>query len=145
VEVFTAALEQDNLSWLADKQRFVWLRSVAQHKLADRYRRSIHLSVMPLEQVVETVQAEETLTLEQIVVRREELERLYTAVGKLSLLQRQALQLRVGDSLRFAEMAILLNKSEATVRKLYSRTLAFLRTVYGQHERREEECYGRHA
>jgi RNA polymerase sigma-70 factor (ECF subfamily) len=145
VEVFTAALEQDNLSWLADKQQFVWLRSVAQHKLADRYRRSIHLSVMPLEQVVETVQAEETLTPEQIVVRREELEQLYTAVGKLSLLQRQVLQLRLGDGLRFAEMAILLNKSEATVRKLYSRTLAFLRTVYGQHERREEWRYGRHA
>jgi len=118
------------LSWLADKQQFVWLRSVAQHKLVDRYRRSIHLSVMPLEQVVETVQAEEMLTPEQIVVRREELERLYTAVGKLSLLQRQVLQLRVGDGLRFAEMAVLLNKSEATVRKLYSHTLAFLRKVY---------------
>ena len=130
VEVFTAALEQDNLSWLADKQQFVWLRSVAQHKLADRYRRSTHVSVIPLEQVVETLQAEETLTPEQIVVRREELERLYTAVGKLSRLQQQVLQLRVGDGLRFAEMAILLNKSEVTVRKLYSRTLAFLRTVY---------------
>ena len=118
------------LSWLADKQQFVWLRSVAQHKLVDRYRRSIHLSVMPLEQVVETVQAEEMLTPEQIVVRREELERLYTAVGKLSLLQRQVLQLRLGDGLRFAEMAVLLNKSEATVRKLYSHTLAFLRKVY---------------
>jgi len=144
VEVFTAALEQDNLSWLADKQQFVWLRSVAQHKLADRYRRSIHVSVIPLEQVVETVQAVEALTPEQIVVRREELERLYTAVGKLSLLQRQVLQLRLGDGLRFAEMAILLNKSEATVRKLYSLTLAFLRTVYEQHERREEWRYDRH-
>ncbi len=47
VEVFPAALEQDNLSWLADKQQFVWLRSVAQHKLVDRYRCSVHLSVMP--------------------------------------------------------------------------------------------------
>src|SRR5438270_5083033 len=119
LEVFTAALEQNNLSWLADKQQFIWLRNVAHHKLVDRYRRSIHVSVIPLEQVVETVQAEETLTPEQILVRREELEQLYTAVGKLSLLQRQVLQLRLGDGLRFAEMAILLNKSQATVRKLY--------------------------
>ncbi len=132
LEVFTAALEQDNLSWLADKQQFVWLRSVAQHKLADRYRRSIHVSVIPLEQVVETVCAEESLTPEQVVVRREELQRLYTAVGKLPLLQQQVLQLRVGDGLRFAEIAILLKKREVTVRKLYSRTLALLRTVYKQ-------------
>ena len=145
LEVFTAALEQNNLSWLADKQQFIWLRNVAHHKLVDRYRRSIHVSVIPLEQVVETVQAEETLSPEQAVVRREELQRLYSAVGKLSLLQQQVLQLRVGDGLRFAEMAILLNKSETTVRKLYSRTLVFLRTVYEQHERREEWRYDRHA
>ncbi len=90
-------------------------------------------------------QAEETLTPEQMVLRGEELARLYTAVGKLSLLQRQVLQLRLGEGLRFAEIAVLFNESEATVRKLYSRTLAFLRTVYEQHERREEWCYGRHA
>jgi len=133
LEVFTAALEHDNLSWLADKQQLIWLRSVAQHKLADRYRRSIHVSVIPLEQVVETVCTQETLSPEQVVVRREELQRLSTAVGKLSLLQQQVLQLRVGDGLRFAEIAILLNKSEGTVRKLYSRTLARLRTIYEQH------------
>src|SRR6266567_483649 len=104
VEVFTAAFEQDNLSWLADKQQFVWLRSVAQHKLVDRYRRSIHVSVMPLEQVVETVQAGETLTPEQIVVRREELERLYKAASTLSLFQQQVLQLRFGEGLRLLRL-----------------------------------------
>ena len=133
LEVFTAALEQNNLSWLADKQQFIWLRNVAHHKLVDRYRRSIHVSVIPLEQVVETAHAEGTLSPEQAVVRREELQRLYTAVGKLSLLQQQVLQLRVGDGLRFAEIAILLKKREETVRKLYSRTLTLLRTVYKQH------------
>jgi RNA polymerase sigma factor (sigma-70 family) len=133
LEVFTAALEQNNLSWLADKQQLIWLRSVAHHKLVDRYRRSIHVSVIPLEQVVETAQVERVLSPEQAIVRREELQRLYSAVGKLSLLQQQILQLRVGDSLRFAEIAILLKKREETVRKLYSRALARLRTVYEQH------------
>lgn len=133
LEVFTAALEQDSLSWLTEKQRFVWLRRVAQNKLADRYRRSIHVSVIPLGQVVETVRTEETLSPEQVVVRREELQQLSTAVGKLPLLQQQVLQLRVGDGLRFAEIAILLNKREETVRKLYSRTLALLRMIYEQH------------
>jgi len=133
LEVFIAALEQDNLSWLTDKQRFVWLRRVTQNKLVDRFRRSIHISVIPLEQVVETEYAEGTLLPEQVVVRREEVQRLYTAVGKLSLHQQQILQLRVGDGLRFADIAILLNKREETVRKLYSRTLALLRKIYEQH------------
>jgi len=132
VEVFTAALEQENLSWLNDKQQFVWLRRVAQNKLVDRYRRSMHLYVLPLEQVVETVCIEERLIPEQVAVRREELGRLYKAVGKLSLLQQEVLQLRFSDGLRFAEIAVLLDKREATVRKICSRSLALLRRVYEQ-------------
>jgi RNA polymerase sigma factor (sigma-70 family) len=132
LEVFLAALEHDNLSWLADKQQFVWLRRVAHNKLIDNYRRSSRTAVVPLEQVVETVYHDEALTPEQFTLRREELERLYRAIGKLSLLQQQVLQLRFGDGLRFADIAILLNKGEQTVRKLYSRTLARLRTIYEQ-------------
>jgi len=132
LEVFTAALEQENLSWLTEKQQFVWLRRVAQNKLVDRYRRSMHFSTLPLEQVIETVQVEEALTPEQLVVRREELEQLYTTIGKLSLLQQQVLQLRVGDGLRFAEIAVLLNKREEAVRKMFSRALALLRAIYDQ-------------
>ena len=40
--------------------------------------------------------------------------------------------LLVGDDLRFADIAILLDKSEEAVRKLCSRTLARLRTIYDQ-------------
>jgi RNA polymerase sigma-70 factor (ECF subfamily) len=133
LEVFTAALEQKSLSWLAEQQQLVWLRRVAQNKLVDRYRRSLHISLLPLEQVVETLRAEEALTPEQIVLRREELERLSSSVGKLPRLQQQVLQLRLGDGLRFAEIAVLLDKREEAVRKLYSRTLALLRTIYEQH------------
>ncbi|HLZ81612.1 MAG TPA: sigma-70 family RNA polymerase sigma factor [Ktedonobacteraceae bacterium] len=133
LEVFTAALEQKSLSWLAEQQQLVWLRRVAQNKLVDRYRRSLHISLLPLEQVVDTLRAEEALTPEQIVLRREELERLSSSVGKLPRLQQQVLQLRLGDGLRFAEIAVLLDKREEAVRKLYSRTLALLRTIYEQH------------
>ena len=132
LEVFTAALEQENLSALTEKQQFVWLRRVTHNKLVDRYRRSVHLPVVPLEQVVETVRHEEALAPEQVVLRREELERLYTAVSSLSLIQQQVLQLHFGEGLHFAEIAVLLNKREATVRKLCSRTLALLRTIYEQ-------------
>jgi RNA polymerase sigma-70 factor, ECF subfamily len=130
LEVFLTALEHDNLSWLTDKQQFVWLRRVAHNKLVDRYRRSPRSTLVPLDQVVEAVYQEEALGPEQLAIRREELERLYEAVGALSLLEQQVLQLRFGDGLRFAEIAILLNKGEGAVRKLCSRTLARLRTIY---------------
>jgi RNA polymerase sigma factor (sigma-70 family) len=132
LEVFLTALEHDNLSWLTDIQQLVWLRRVAHNKLADHYRRSVRLPVVPLEQVAETVSYQEALSPEQLALRSEELERLYKAVGRLPLLQQQVLRLRFGDGLRFAEMAILLNKHEAAIRKLCSRTLARLRTIYEQ-------------
>src|SRR5258708_36972814 len=85
LEVFAAALEQENLSALTEKQQFVWLRRVAHNKLVDRYRRSAHLPVVPLEQAVGTLRYEEALTPEQAVLRPQELERLYTTVTRLTL------------------------------------------------------------
>ncbi len=73
----------------------------------------------------------EDLTLEVFLAAL--LESLYEAVGKLSLEQRQVLQLRFGEGLRFAEIAILLNKHEASVRKICSRSLALLRGIYHKH------------
>ena len=133
LEVFTAALEQEKLSALTERQQLVWLRRVAHNKLVDRYRRAMHLPVVSLEQMMDTVRTEEVLTPEQMALRGEELERLYKAVSSLSLFQQQVLQLRFGEGLRFAEIAVLLNKREATVRKQCSRSIALLRTIYEQH------------
>lgn len=135
LDVFLAALEQDNLSWLSEKQQLAWLRRVAYHKLMDRYRRASHRPVVSLEQVLETIQLEEALTPELLLERREEIAWLASAVNRLSPLQRQVLQFHLGDGLRFADIAILLEKREEAVRKLYSRTLAQLRTLYHQQEK----------
>jgi RNA polymerase sigma factor (sigma-70 family) len=132
LEVFMAALEQENLSALTERQQLVCLRRVAHNKLVDRSRSTLHLPAVPFEQVRETVRTEEALSPEQMVLRGEELERLYQAVRSLPLFQQQLLQLRFGEGLRFAEIAVLLNKREATVRKLCSRTIALLRTSYKQ-------------
>src|SRR6266851_6830259 len=75
LEVFLAALEHDNLSWLADAQQLIWLRRVAHNKLVDHYRHAPRLPVVPLEQAVEMVYHDEALTPEQLALRREELER----------------------------------------------------------------------
>ena len=134
LEVFLAALEHDNLSWLSDKQQLVWLWRVARNKFIDSYRRPGHPPTVPLEQVVEHTCRDEALTPEQLLLRREELELLCESVGKLSLEQQQVLQLRFGEGLRFAEIAILLNKREASVRKICSRSLALLRGIYHKHQ-----------
>jgi RNA polymerase sigma factor (sigma-70 family) len=135
LEVFMAAWEQGNLSWLAEKQRLVWLRRVAHNKLVDRYRRSSRSGALSFDHMLETLRSPEALMPEQVVLQREELTQLSSLVETLPLFQRQVLQLRVGDGLRFAEIAVLLNKREATVRKVFSRTLAQLRMSYKQQEK----------
>ena len=130
LEVFTAALEWKKFSALTERQQLSWLRRVSHNKLVDRYRSAVHLPAVPFEQVGETVRTDEALAPEQMALRGEEFERLYQAVRSLPLLQQQLLQLRFGEGLRFAEIAVLLNKREATVRKQCSRTIALLRTIY---------------
>src|SRR5207245_19674 len=89
LEVFTAALEWENFSALTERQQLSWLRRVAHNKLVDRYRSAVHLPAVPLERVRKTVRTEEALAPEQMVLRGEELERLYQAVGRLPLFQQQ--------------------------------------------------------
>ena len=135
LEVFLTALEHDNLSWLSTKQQLVWLWRVAHNKLVDSYRRPVQPPTVPLEEAVEHACRDEALTTEQLVLRREELVSLSLAVGKLTLEQQRVLQLRFGEGLRFAEIAVLLNKREATVRKICSRSLAQLRRTYEQQQK----------
>ncbi len=134
LEVFTAALEHDNLSDLADADKLAWLRRVARNKLVDSYRRTTRHPIVALERVEEMMHNDESLTPEQVTLRQEEFGRLHKAIGRLPSIQQQILQLRYGDGLRFAEIALLLNKREEAVRKLLSRTLTTLRAIYDQQE-----------
>jgi RNA polymerase sigma factor (sigma-70 family) len=135
LEVFLRALEHDNLSWLASKQQLAWLWRVAHNKLVDSYRRPDQPPTIPLEEAIEHACRDEALTPEQLVLRREELVSLSQAIGTLSLEQQRVLQLRFGEGLRFAEIAVLLNKREAAVRKMCSRSLAQLRRSYEQQQK----------
>lgn len=132
LEVFLTALEHDNLSALPVSERLAWLRRVAYNRLVDRYRRAARHPVVVLDHVLETLLEDDLADPEQIVLRREMYQQLHQMVQKLPLLQQQLLRLRYGDGLRFAEIAVLLNKREAALRQLLSRTLATLRTRYNQ-------------
>ncbi len=132
LEVFLAALERDNLSALAEDEKLAWLRRVAHNKLIDRYRRSTRRPVVALDQVTDTLYDDDELAPEQVALRNEEYTHLRAMLSRLPILQQQLLRLRYGDGLRFAEIAVILNKREGAVRKLLSRTLAFLRNAYDQ-------------
>jgi RNA polymerase sigma factor (sigma-70 family) len=135
LEVFLVALEHDNLSWLSTKQQLAWLWRVAHNRLVDSYRRPVQPPTVPLEEAVEHACRDEGLMPEQLVLRREELASLSQAVGMLSLEQQRVLQLRFGEGLRFAEIAVLVNKREAAVRKICSRGLVQLRRTYEQQQK----------
>ena len=133
LEVFLAALEHHNLAALSAQEQLMWLRRVASNKMIDIYRRTQRHPFVALDSVTERLYEDESQSPEHMALRKEHYQQLHTAISNLPKLQQQLLQLRFGDGLRFAEIAILLNKREDALRKLLSRTLALLRTNYSAH------------
>lgn len=138
-EVFLAAFQQKQFVAWNEEQQLAWLRRVAHNKVADHYRRTAHIATLPLEQAFEEALHDDTLTPEQVAVRHEEFQQLYRVIETLSLVQQQILRLRFGDDLRFAEIALLLKMREDAVRKISSRTLARLRSIYEQESRNRKD------
>ena len=132
LEVFLAALEHANLAGLSPGEQLAWLKRVAHNKLLNAYRRASRSPQVALDSIVETIFEEEGP--EQLTLQLEERRQLQAAIRKLPALQQQILQLRYGDGLRCPEIAVLLNKREAAVRKLLSRSIISLRRVYHQSE-----------
>ncbi len=130
-----AALNNETFSSLSAERQLAWLRRVARNKVIDRYRHITLLTMVPLEQSMET--EDEELTPAQHAERRETYERLSQALKRLSPLQQELLGLRYGTGLRLVDIADLLAKPEGTVRSLLNRTLRQLRLIYDQLERGE--------
>jgi len=132
LEVFLAALSSESLSSLPVQEQLAWLRRVAHNKVIDLYRHVALLTLLPIEQAMETI--DDALTPEQHAEQREKFTHLYQAIAHLPALQRELLRLRYRDGLRFYEIAAALEKPEGTVRKTMIRTLRQLRTIYDQLE-----------
>lgn len=132
LEVFTAALENDNLSGLQGSERLAWLRRVAHNKLVDSYRSSERHPIVALDQVGKNILDDKSRSPEQLILQRETYAQLYRVINTLPALQQQVLRLHCGDGLRFTEIAVLLNKREEAVRKIFSRTLALMRASFKQ-------------
>ena len=131
LEVFLAALERDNLATLPPGEQLAWLRRVAHNRL-NVYRQARRHPHVALDSIAETVL--EADNPEQSTLRQEERSQLRAVLQRLPSLQQRILQLRYGDGLRCADIALLLNKREEAVRKLLSRSILALRQVYQQSE-----------
>jgi RNA polymerase sigma-70 factor (ECF subfamily) len=96
----------------------------------DSHRRAQRRPVVALGNGDERLSDADDDNPERLALQREMYAQLHQAVGTLPLVQQQVLRLRYSDGLRSAEIAALLNKREEAVRKLYSRALAQLRSVF---------------
>lgn len=131
IEIFLAAFEQKRIAALSQDKQLAWLRRVAYHKLMNAYRYKLRHPQLPLDALTE-------LHLdsgpEQLTLLHEEINQLRAHVRQLPLQYQQVLQLRYSSGLAHAEIAILLKKREATVRKILSRALLALRHMYQKTE-----------
>lgn len=130
LEVFAAALERDNLRVLSEQEQLAWLRRVARNKQVDGYRRASSHTLVAFDKIEELVEEYSASDPEYLLLQQEEYIHLRKMVSRLSTLQQQVLHLRFSAELSFAEIAVLLHKREGAVRKVLSRTLAFLRASY---------------
>ena len=128
-EVFLAVIERERglENMLEDEQR-AWLWSVARNKVADLHRRAKRREDVPLDRVAQAL--DDALLPEQVTLRHEEYQLLHTHLQQLPTAQQEILYLRFTAGLRTAEIAVVLQKSEAAIRKMLSRTLNTLRTLY---------------
>lgn len=139
LEVFLAAVEHDNLSALLPGEQLAWLRRVAHNKLLNVYRQASRHPRVALDSLADTLFEEDGP--EQQTLRQEERSQLRAALQHLPALQQHILQLRYGDELRCAEIALLLDKREEAVRKLLSRSILALRQAYQTNRSTEGEAH----
>jgi RNA polymerase sigma-70 factor (ECF subfamily) len=132
LEIFTAALEKNNLAHIKPEEQLAWLKRVAHNKLIDVYRKAERNHNVNIDSFAETLFSTEDP--EQIVLLRESHHQLHEQIQQLTPLQQQILYLRYAHNMRYAEIGNLLNKSEAAIRQLLTRTRILLRTNYRNRE-----------
>jgi RNA polymerase sigma factor (sigma-70 family) len=137
LEVFLAALQNPALARLPDERQMAWLRRVARNKVIDHYR---HAALFTMQSLAQAQQTEDRdMTPERQAEEQEQWTWLTRAVEQLPPDQQELIRLRYVQELRLTQIAALMERSEGTVRKMLSRTLRRLKTLYEQYERREND------
>ncbi len=134
LDVFTAAIEYSGLLVLSEQEQVAWLQRVAHNKMIDLYRRQSYRQTLPLERTTPILFAEDRSMPEYQVERQERYIELWEHISHLPLAQQEALRLRFLQGLSSKEIAKRLHKSDMAIRRLLSRAINILRTLYREHE-----------
>lgn len=135
LEVFTAVLQQKQLSRLPLNQQTPLIWRIVRNKLVDTYRRNTRRPAISVELVVNELFADDEQEPEQTLLRLEEYAQLNVLFQKLPPLQQRILHLRFVNGMRSPQIAELVGKSEEAVRSMISRTLNQLRMLYRESEK----------
>jgi DNA-directed RNA polymerase specialized sigma24 family protein len=92
LEVFLAASAQPELSRFSEEKQLAWLQRVAYYKFVDHHRRAMSRPAVSLQEVAETLLADEGQSPDQLLLRNEE--------EALALEASPGLQMENGSSLR---------------------------------------------
>ncbi len=142
LEVFQAAAESEILSSLDESRQRSWLWTVAHNKATDHHRRLRRrpLHSTTLEEVEGNLYDDESYAPESVALRQEAHAELRMHLSSLPALQQEILRLRFAHGLKSSEIAQRLNKSNAAIRVMLSRSLNLLRAIYKQ--RQEDKFHG---
>ncbi len=125
-QTFVAALEGIS-NYRGDASFAAWVLGIAQRKTADHYRRHYAQGFpIALEEVEQLAQA--SPTPDDVVSHHLQTERMLLAVRALAPDRAEAITLHTFGELSMAEVAEVMQKSEAAVRMLIHRALSDLRT-----------------
>jgi len=106
----------------------VWLFGIARNAATDFYRRRRH--TIAWHDIPEAAQPSEDSDLDAKLIYREELGHLHRLLGGLKPEAREVLALRFAARLSVAEVAAVVGKSEAAIKKQLTRTVRTLKEQY---------------
>lgn len=130
VEVFLAALENEQFPLMPEKAQLAWLWRVARNKMIDAYRRSVRRQSVTLEHIAERINDDDGIDPEHFALQQEEYDALQVHLKSLSMLQQEVLRLRFGQDMRCSEIAAHMGKREGAVKVMLSRALNLLKNIY---------------
>jgi len=105
-----------------------WLFRIARNAVTDAHRR--RRATVSFDGLPEFLVAADGLSPEALLEKRERLERLRGLLGRIDPAKRELLALRFGSGLSAREIAPIVGKSEAAVKKQLTRTIATLKEYY---------------
>jgi RNA polymerase sigma factor (sigma-70 family) len=135
VEVFLAAIEQQNVLTLDVGEQLAWLRRVARNKIVDYQRKVTRYTAVTLDEMLDSPFDTDSATPEHAVMVQEEVELLRAHLSRLPGIQQQVLHMRFGEGLRTREIASRMQKSDGAIRSLLLRSLHILRELYSTYDK----------